>query len=178
MDDEVTFRVQKLFVSHLPALRGFVTSLVSDFSLADDIVQETFLTITSKADTFEPGTNFKAWAWSVARIKTLEAIRKAGREKHFAAEVIESLCAHDQAYDWPEFERMLNHIGVCVEQLAPKAQAIIELRYKQGHRAVEVARQMGWTVNAIHVALSRARRAIRDCVQRRLMAEGALGESS
>lgn len=171
MADESTALVQKLFVSHLPALRGFVTSLVSDFSLADDIVQETFLTVTAKADDFDPGTNFKAWAWSIARIKTLEGIRKAGREKHFAAAVIESLCSHDESYDWMEFERMMSHIGACVEQLAPKAQAIVELRYRQGHRAVEVARRMSWTVNAIHVALSRARRAIRECVQQRLLSE-------
>ena len=32
-----------------------------------------------------------------------------------------------------------------------------------------IARVMGWTVNAVNVALSRARRAIRECVEVRLV---------
>lgn len=175
MVDTSTALVQKLFVSHLPALRGFVMSLTGDFTLVDDVLQETFLTVTSKADTFEPGSNFKAWAWAVARIKTLEALRKAGREKYLATDVIESLCAHDDSLDWGELDRMHRHVSVCIEELAPKARAVVDLRYKHGHRAAEVARQMGWTINAIHVALSRARRSIRECVQRRLLAEGSAG---
>lgn len=175
MAEAATARVQRLFVAHLPALRGFVTSLTGDFSLVDDIVQETFLTITAKADVFEPGSNFKAWAWTVARVKTLEALRKAGREKYLAADVIESLCVHDESLDWAELDRLHRHVGACVEDLAPKAKAVFELRYKHGHRAAEVARQMGWTINAIHVALSRARRSIRECVQRRITAEDASG---
>jgi Sigma-70 region 2 len=55
---EQTALVQGLFVQHLPALRGFVLSLVSDFSLVDDVVQEAFLTVTAKAANFERGTNF------------------------------------------------------------------------------------------------------------------------
>jgi RNA polymerase sigma-70 factor (ECF subfamily) len=174
IDDQVV-RVQTLFVNHMPALRGFVMALTSDFSLVDDIMQETFLTISAKADKFQPGTSFRAWAWAVARLKTLEALRKARREKHLAADVIESLCSHDEAFDWSEIDLLQRQVAACVESLAAKAKTVVELRYKQGHAAAEIARQMGWTTNAIHVALSRARRAIRECVQRRLAVPGAAG---
>lgn len=174
VDDQVV-RVQTLFVSHMPALRGFVTALTSDFSLVDDIMQETFLTITAKADSFQPGTSFRAWAWAVARMKTLEALRTARREKHLAADVIESLCSHDEAFDWSDIDALQRHVAACVESLAARAREVIDLRYTQGHTAAEIARRMGWTTNAIHVALSRARRAIRECAQRRLAVPGAAG---
>src|SRR5260370_38767235 len=73
---EQTALVQSLFVQHLPALRGFVLSLVSDFSLVDDIVQETFLVITAKAATFQRSTNFRSWAWTIARYKVLQTLEK------------------------------------------------------------------------------------------------------
>lgn len=174
LDDQVV-QVQALFVSHMPALRGFVIALTGDFTLADDIIQETFLTISAKADVFQPGTSFKAWAWAIARMKTLEALRKARRERHLSADVIESLCSHDEAFDWSDIDELQRHVAVCVESLAAKAKTVIELRYTQGHAAAEIARQMGWTTNAIHVALSRARRAIRECVQRRLAVPGPAG---
>ena len=168
---EQVAHVQALFVQHLPALRGFILSLVSNFSLVDDVVQESFITVTNKAASFERGTNFRAWAWTIARFKTLQLLEKSAPVKErFAPDVIEALCAHESAEDWHS-EEMLRHLAGCIEQLAPKARQSIELRYMQAHRPPEIARLMGWTVDAVHVALARARVVLRDCVTRRLAAE-------
>jgi RNA polymerase sigma-70 factor, ECF subfamily len=169
--DPVSY-VQGLFVQHLPALRGFVLSLVSNFNLVDDVVQETFVTITNKADSFERGTNFRAWAWTIARFKTLQMLEKSAPVKErFVPDVIDALCAHEAAEEW-HTEEMLRHLARCTEQLAPKARQSIELRYSQAHRPPEIARVMGWTVDAVHVVLARARVALRECVTRRMAAEG------
>lgn len=172
---EAVARVQALFVRSLPALRGFVTSLVVNFSLVDDVIQETFLTVTAKADAFQPGTNFKAWAWTIARNKTLQALQAASRHRQLSDAAIESLCAHDDSLKWEEVARFERYLDACFGELAPKARLAIELRYKHAHRVGEVARRMNWTVNAVHVALSRARRVLRDCVQQHLAAEDAAG---
>jgi hypothetical protein len=53
-----------------------------------------FLTVTEKARTFEPGTNFVAWACAIARYKVLEAARADRRSgKMLSPAVIESLAA-------------------------------------------------------------------------------------
>lgn len=162
--------VQSLFVQHLPALRGFVLSLVSNFSLVDDIVQETFLVVTSKAHEFQPGSNFRAWVWTIARFKTLQLLEKSPPVGgHFKPEVIAELCAHETSQHWPA-EEHLRLLAECIQQLAPRAREAVELRYQQSHRPEEIARQIGWTVEAVHVALSRARVTLRDCVTRRLAA--------
>ena len=56
----VTETVQLLFVRHENSIRAFVRSLQPSLSDADDVMQETFLTISRKASSFEPGTNFLA----------------------------------------------------------------------------------------------------------------------
>ena len=162
--------VQGLFVQNLPALRGFVLSLVNNFNLVDDVVQETFLTVTQKAHQFERGTNFRAWAWTIARFKTLQMLEKnSAVEERFVPDVIEALCAHESATHWFD-EDILRHLAGCIQSLAPKARQSIELRYSRAHRPPEVARIMGWTVEAVNVALARARVALRECVSRRLAA--------
>lgn len=167
---EQVAHVQGLFVHHLPALRGFVLSLLSDFSLVDDVVQETFLTVTAKAESFQRGSNFRAWAWTIARFKTLQLLEKSSAvNSQFAPDVIEALCAHESSQDW-QMEEMLRHLGECVGELAPRARRAIELRYMQAHRPPEIARSMGWSVEAVHVALSRARVFLRDCVNQRTLA--------
>lgn len=159
--------VQGLFVQHLPALRGFVLSLVSDYSLVDDVVQETFLVVSAKAGEFRRGSNFRAWAWTIARFKVLQTLQKVPKaEQRLSDEVIESLCATEAAEEWPA-EEQLRQLAECVRELAPKARQAVELRYQQAHKPPEIARLMGWSVDAVHVALSRARVTLRVCVQRR-----------
>jgi RNA polymerase sigma-70 factor (ECF subfamily) len=165
--------VQGLFVQHLPALRGFLLSLVSDFSLIDDVVQETFLTVNAKAAEFERGTNFRAWAWTIARYKALQILQKAVPvAQRFEPEVIQALCAHESAEQWHS-EAQLRFLAACIQRLAPKAREVVELRYQQAHRPPEIARRMGWSVEAVHVALSRARVFLRDCVSQRMSVENA-----
>jgi len=167
---EQTALVQGLFVQHLPALRGFVLSLVSNFSLVDDIVQETFLVITAKAGSFERGTNFRAWAWTIARYKTLQILEKSTPvAERFAPEVLEALAAQSTAETWFSDEQ-LQHLAKCMEALAPKAREAVQLRYQQAHRPPEIASRLGWTVESVHVALSRARVFLRDCVNHRMAA--------
>ena len=81
--------VQRLFVQNMVAVRGFVIALMPDFSRVDDVVQETFLTVTAKADDFVEGTKFRSWAFSIARFKVLESARRPGsKEVLLDAEVI------------------------------------------------------------------------------------------
>jgi RNA polymerase sigma-70 factor (ECF subfamily) len=65
-----TEEVQLLFVRHENSIRAFVRALQPSLADADDVLQETFLTVSRKASTFELGTNFVAWACSIARLKS------------------------------------------------------------------------------------------------------------
>lgn len=165
-----TALVQRLFVQNMMAVRGFVIGLMPDFSRVDDVVQETFLTVQAKADDFVEGTNFRSWAFSIARFKVLEAARAPGcRETALDPEVIEALAVSAEE-EWMTDEE-LRALEACKEQLAPQARRAIELRYEQAHRPPEIAQRMGWTVNAVNVALARARSALRECVERRMKHE-------
>jgi len=65
-------------------------ALTGDFSVAEDIVQETFITVTEKAGSFTLGTNFSAWLGTIVRYKLLQKHRPWPR---LSSEVIESLTA-------------------------------------------------------------------------------------
>ena len=84
--------VQRLFVECQPALRAFIQALLPDFSQAQDVLQETFLTATQKADDFVPDSDFIAWVCTIARYKVLEA----HHERKFlglTVAAIEAVCA-------------------------------------------------------------------------------------
>lgn len=159
--------VHALFLHHSREIRRFILALVPDFSCADDVFQETFLTVSRKADDFQTGSNFLGWVCAIARFKVLEALRSCkGQNQMLSAEVIEALCAGEPS---PESEEeKLQMLSRCIGDLPAKTRRVVELRYQQAHKPPEIARYLDWTVESVYVTLSRARSLLRHCLERHL----------
>ncbi|WP_211643219.1 RNA polymerase sigma factor [Loktanella sp. SALINAS62] len=67
-------------VEHLPALRAFAISLTRNGSTADDMVQDTVVKAWTNIEKFEPGTNMRAWLFTILRNTFYSSRRKAKRE--------------------------------------------------------------------------------------------------
>jgi len=67
-------------VDHLPALRAFALSLTREGSAADDLVQDTIVKAWTNMDKFQPGTNLRAWLFTILRNTFYSARRKTRRE--------------------------------------------------------------------------------------------------
>lgn len=165
--DSHTEFVQQLFVKHASTIRVFIRAFLPDFNQADDVLQESFLTATAKAGTFQEGTNFLAWATAIAKLKTLEFHRKnRSAGETLSQEVIDALCAPPPVpVDGFQTTAMLRE---CLAELPPRAREAIDLRYGDACKPAEVAQRLNWTPEAVYVTLSRARAILRKCVERKL----------
>jgi RNA polymerase sigma-70 factor (ECF subfamily) len=67
-------------VAAVPNLRAFAISLCGDVDRADDLVQETLVKAWNKSGSFEQGTNFKAWLFTILRNTYFSERRKLRRE--------------------------------------------------------------------------------------------------
>jgi RNA polymerase sigma-70 factor (ECF subfamily) len=162
--------VQSLFIQHQAAVRATVLGLLPNLHAADDVVQETFLTVCRKAEDFQAGTNFAAWVCTIARYKAREALRKGVfRFEPLSEETAEAVMAVEP--DGVSAAERLRMFEECICTLAPKARLVMELRYRGEHLPDEIARRMSWSVGAVKVAISRARAFLRDCVARKLAEE-------
>jgi RNA polymerase sigma-70 factor (ECF subfamily) len=155
-------QVQMLFVRHEGAIRAFVRALQPSLADADDVVQETFLTVSRKANSFEPGTNFVAWACGIARLKLLENIRVQKRANVLSEAAIIALA--QEAPEASVFSEREEALGRCLEKLAPKSRDLIWRRYTGRQDSETMADSLGMTSTAVRVALSKARAFLRDCV--------------
>jgi RNA polymerase sigma-70 factor, ECF subfamily len=159
--------VQQLFVKHVPAILVFIRAFVPDFNRADDVLQECFLTATAKADTFQEGTNFLAWATAIAKLKVLESHRKTRSVgETLSPEVIDALCATEPTAASDDGSQTM--LRECMEELPHRAREAIDMRYGDACKPAEIAHRLGWTPEAVYVTLSRARASLRDCIQRKL----------
>ena len=67
-------------VEHLPAMRAFAISLTRNGSLADDMVQDTVVKAWTNIEKFQPGTNMRAWLFTILRNTYYSSRRKSNRE--------------------------------------------------------------------------------------------------
>lgn len=64
----------------IPKLRAFALSLASHADHADDLVQETLMKAWNHQDSFQAGTNIKAWLFTILRNEYFSQLRKRKRE--------------------------------------------------------------------------------------------------
>lgn len=63
-----------------PSLRAFAISLTGQAEKADDLVQDTLMRAWAHADSFQEGTNLKAWLFTILRNSFASQYRKRKRE--------------------------------------------------------------------------------------------------
>jgi RNA polymerase sigma-70 factor (ECF subfamily) len=125
-----------------------------------------------KFDEYRPDSNFFQWAARIAYFKVLSFRKKQKRSlligsDEFVEAVAEEMnTLSDQLLDR---ERAL---ASCIKKLREKDQDLINRRYAPGGTVKGVAEQVGRPVKSIYAALGRIRRALLECVDRALVAEG------
>lgn len=154
--------VQQLFIEHQPGIRAYILSIVRDFTLAQDVLQETFLKITRKAAHFQLGTNFMGWACTIARFESLTSLRRASK-LGLESTTLDMLAASQES---ETLEIRTDWLAACLKKLTPTVQRLLHLRYQDALKPAEIARLVKWTPNSVCVATSRARTELRKCIER------------
>lgn len=67
-------------IRHMPAMRAFARSLCGDAARADDLTQDTVLKALAHCDSFTPGTNMRAWLFTILRNAYFSQLRRRDRE--------------------------------------------------------------------------------------------------
>lgn len=67
-------------IAAIPNMRAFAISLCGNRDRADDLVQEALVKAWNHLDSFEEGTNLKAWLFTILRNAYFSELRKTKRE--------------------------------------------------------------------------------------------------
>ncbi|MBV7407772.1 RNA polymerase sigma factor [Maritimibacter sp. DP1N21-5] len=103
-------------VEHLPAMRAFAASLTRNSAAADDLVQDTIVKAWKNFDKFKPGTNLRAWLFTILRNTFYSDLRKKRREVEdvdgVMAGTLSEKPAHDGRLAFADFEKVFSELPV------------------------------------------------------------------
>ncbi|MFC4626307.1 RNA polymerase sigma factor [Daeguia caeni] len=149
-------------LASLPSLRAFAVSLIGQADRADDLVQDTIMRAWAKQDSFVPGTNIKAWLFTILRNGYYTQMRKHDREVQDTDGLFsERLAIHPSQYgalDMQDFR-------VALEQLPDDQREAIILVGASGFSYEEAADICGCAVGTVKSRVSRARARLQEILQ-------------
>jgi RNA polymerase sigma-70 factor (ECF subfamily) len=149
---------------------AFILSLVPNWADADEILQETNVRLWNEFEKFTPGTDFGAWACTIARYQVLTFRKRRSRERvQFTDEFLDVVAREAQADD--DTAARHHALARCVDDLTPQHRDLLKAFYEPGAAGAEVAARFNRSLDALYKALSRVRRLLHDCVVRRMKAQ-------
>lgn len=162
-----------LLMQHERQIFAYIYTLVPNRHDAQDILQETCLTIYDKFADFTQGTDFMAWAMRIAWWKVRAARQKFARSKVvFNDEVMEAI-SHTAVTMVEEVSPMQAALAQCLTKLNERDRRMILTRYERGSGVERAAVISGRSLQAAYKALMRIKHVLHDCVLNTMAKEEA-----
>ena len=161
------------FVRSQDRIYAYVVTLLPNRADAEEVFQQTSLILWKKWQQFDPGRDFVRWACGIAHNEVCAFLRKhadKGRV-HLSEDVMaEVVQVRLDVHDLLEVRRrLLRH---CLDQLKQGHRELLERCYAGKDSIKAIAAELGQRPNVLYMRLKRLRRAVFDCVNRALTAEG------
>lgn len=145
--------LEALYLKYRVNVFRFALTIVGDVFLAEDVMQETFLKVCRRADTFRFGSNEKGWIMTIAHHTAVDMLREKRRElpkEEVRTETIGYMETAAEKRDSDEaFLKILKPLKEVDRQIV-SLHLIGELKHR------EIAKALGMSVGAVKKRYERA----------------------
>jgi RNA polymerase sigma-70 factor, ECF subfamily len=146
----------------MPNLRRYARSLARETDEADDIVQDALVSALGKIHQFEPGTNLRAWLFTITRNAFLDRRRRRRVRTHVPLDEASSLDL--QAPPSQEASIARGHLAAAYEQLPRPHREVVALVVFESMSYEQAAEILQVAVGTVRSRLSRARATLREAL--------------
>lgn len=151
-----------LIINNAEVLRPFAITLTHDHESAKDLCQETLYKAFAYRDKYQPGTNVKAWLFTIMRNIFINDYRRNGRKK-----LVMDTVRYFEPQSAPSSDKklLLNEINGAIYGLPAIFKAAC-LLYLQGYKYQEIAEALNEPLGTIKSRIHFAKKLLQKQVQR------------
>lgn len=158
----------KHFLEDELLLRSYLLASTGDPHAAEDLLQEMAGVLWEKFDQYDPSRPFRPWALGVARIEVLKWRQRKARQREVLSGQALEVLAETAADLGGELDRREAFLRDCLQAVQDTGRNVLEMKYGRGLAIREIAAHLEKSVEAVEMMLVRLRRALRDCIERKL----------
>ncbi len=150
-----------LFQRYAGPLRGYLTRLTGQVPVAEDLCQQTFLSLVQARGRFVPGSRVKPWVYAIATNAARDWRRRGKHPEELTAQG--ELPAHVASeQDGPRDLGLEQSVRRALEQLPEGQRLPILLHRFEGLGFAEIAQVLGLTESAVKVRAHRGYARLRE----------------
>ena len=165
-------RFLSLFLRSEREVFRYVAALVPNVADAEDIVQQTALSLWEKFDAYDPTQPFTPWACRFALNKTRQWLERRQRWQLLLERGLAEELAQRRDELRPELEARLRHLEGCLRKLPKEQRSLVEGYYYRRDGIEKLAENSSRTVAATYKTLQRVRLALQSCIENAARPEG------
>lgn len=136
-------------------------SIVRNSALAEDIVQEAFISVFKNLNSFKGEVTLGAWIKRIVVNKSITALKKEKKVDF----TIENYSEPIQEVSWNQNEVSLRVLKKCMQQLNDNYHAIISLYYLEGYDHEEISKILQISYDNSRTILSRAKAKLKKLIE-------------
>src|SRR6516165_1303592 len=153
-----------LVEQEIPRLRRYVRALTRASDRADDLVQDTLLRALTKLHLWQPGTDIRAWLFTIMHHQYVNTVRREARET--ASVDIEHISSNLVATTDPTARRQLVELDRALAQLSADQREILLLVGLEGMDYESVAQILDVPVGTVRSRLPGGDERLRELLAR------------
>lgn len=158
--------LRSLFEAEAGRLLAVARRIVRRRDLADEVVQDAFVQIWTKASQYDPALgSARGWIYTIVRNRALNVIRDQAREE-LTDEAGLELLRHDDQQVEDAYQRLAigSSLRHCLEELDSNKRQSLLLAYVSGFSHGEIAGKLGVPLGTAKSWIRRAASALRECL--------------
>jgi RNA polymerase sigma-70 factor, ECF subfamily len=149
----------RLLQNEIPRLRRYARALTRDAARADDLVQSCLVRAIAKEHLWEPGTDLRAWLFTILHNQNVNDIRRSVREGVVVA--VEDVASVLTVAPRADASLQLRDLERAIRLLPEEQRQVILLVGLEGMRYEEVAAVLDIPIGTVRSRLSRGREMLR-----------------
>ncbi|WP_159434965.1 MULTISPECIES: sigma-70 family RNA polymerase sigma factor [Rubritalea] len=164
-----------LLTNHQEVIRSYILSQAPNCPDVRDLQQEVNILLWKRMEDFELGTNFGAWACTIAYYKILDYRKHLKKDGFlvFNNELSDLLATESSKRQPAQLDARRAALTHCINNLPAHSRELIETHYRGEEQDIEsIAQETGRPVASLRVSLCRIRARLKDCITKRLILEG------
>ena len=171
---------ETLLRRHMDAFYYAALDLSGNSSDAEDIVQESALKGLRRFDSFQTGTDFKAWMMTIVANTYIDLYRRRRREKPAATEdAVQAMAESEATLRAGDMEFLLpDDVERALAALPEEQRAAIVLVDVNGLTNQEAAEALGWPLGTVNSRVYRGRAELRSVLRRTADGHRMLGKGT
>jgi RNA polymerase sigma-70 factor (ECF subfamily) len=154
-----------LYAALAPRIRSYLLGQCRDPSLADDLVQNTFLQVHRSRRTYQPGRPVTPWVFAIARHVFLMHRRSAGRRARFHDTLAGELATDDLPRDDLRVLADGDEVRRALAAVPDDQRRALVMHHVEGWSFAEIAAKLGIRVNAAKTRAFRGMRKLREQIK-------------